>query len=563
MRPGTGRLHAYGSGLTGSSSVDGYALAVDPRSGAVYVGGTGFHYAGGVAAVGLAKLSGSSWSSPGTISYNASSNQPTVYCLAVVSSTLYVGGAFNSAGGLPAANLASYTAGVWRQVGHGLNSGPSALAASGSSSVIAAGPFTYAGTASPDPVDPILNYIGQWNGSTWSAFGQGVMTQTPSIGGQVLSLAAYGAGVFAGGSFVQAGATMANSIARWTASGWAALSSGVQRGGVAGTVYATTMIGSRLYVGGAFSSAGGVAANNIAMWDGTAWHALGAGVDSTVFALTSVNGRLYAGGSFGSAGGKPATEVACYDPTTGHWHALGQNPSYGPIGNVQALANFGNRYLLIGGDFPTIGNTSVGPYVTAYGFAYFDTTATSFPLPTSGYTFPGGVSGNGATVKTIQVMPNGPHGDVYVGGSFANAGVSASNAGLAASNIADWQTAPAGAGPPRWTALAAGVNGPVTGLAETSTTTLGAPSDPVLYMAGGFTTAGGISARGVATYTPSTRAWAALGSGLGQSNGSAAPAQALAQNGAAGLFVGGQFLTSGVVPADGLALWTATAGLAR
>lgn len=53
-----------------------------------------------------------------------------------------------------------------------------------------------------------------------------------------------------------------------------------------------------LYVGGAFTEAGGQAANYIAKWDGTHWMALGNGTDDYVLSLAYGNGNLYVGGSF-------------------------------------------------------------------------------------------------------------------------------------------------------------------------------------------------------------------------------------------------------------------------
>jgi len=63
--------------------------------------------------------------------------------------------------------------------------------------------------------------------------------------------------------------------------------------------------GAALYAGGEFTTAGGVAANRIAMWDGLSWAALGSGLDdrvSTLAVFDDGGGKaLYAGGSFTSA----------------------------------------------------------------------------------------------------------------------------------------------------------------------------------------------------------------------------------------------------------------------
>ena len=60
--------------------------------------------------------------------------------------------------------------------------------------------------------------------------------------------------------------------------------------GTNGTVQTLTVldlgVGPQLYVGGAFTRAGDVAARNIARWDGTAWHSLGSGTNGPVSAIT-------------------------------------------------------------------------------------------------------------------------------------------------------------------------------------------------------------------------------------------------------------------------------------
>jgi hypothetical protein len=43
--------------------------------------------------------------------------------------------------------------------------------------------------------------------------------------------------------------------------------------------------GNTLYAGGGFSSAGSVAATNIAQWNGSSWSPLGSGVNDYVYAL--------------------------------------------------------------------------------------------------------------------------------------------------------------------------------------------------------------------------------------------------------------------------------------
>ena len=70
--------------------------------------------------------------------------------------------------------------------------------------------------------------------------------------------------------------------------------------------------GPTVYAGGTFWEAGGVSANNIAQWDGTAWSPLGSGIGDgdRDLALDSA-GNLYAG----------ANSVAKWDGTASSWAA--------------------------------------------------------------------------------------------------------------------------------------------------------------------------------------------------------------------------------------------------
>ena len=84
------------------------------------------------------------------------------------------------------------------------------------------------------------------------------------------------------------------------------------------------MSGTNLYAGGDFTTAGGVTANYIAKWDGSAWSALGSGMSATmrcVYALAVSGTDLYAGGDFTTAGGVPANHIAKWDGSA--WSALG------------------------------------------------------------------------------------------------------------------------------------------------------------------------------------------------------------------------------------------------
>ena len=99
-----------------------------------------------------------------------------------------------------------------------------------------------------------------------------------------------GPALYAGGQFTTAGGVAANRIAKWNGSSWSPLGSGMNDGyGV--SVIALTVFddgsGPALYAGGYFTTAGGVAANYIAKWNGSSWSALGSGMNGGVVALTA------------------------------------------------------------------------------------------------------------------------------------------------------------------------------------------------------------------------------------------------------------------------------------
>lgn len=94
--------------------------------------------------------------------------------------------------------------------------------------------------------------------------------------------------LYVGGQFTKAGEVPANNIACWNGVGWSALGSGVTLSGVQGfhgsvqalAVYDPDGPGAALpalYVGGTFNQAGGITTWGIARWNGTSWSSVGGG----------------------------------------------------------------------------------------------------------------------------------------------------------------------------------------------------------------------------------------------------------------------------------------------
>src|SRR5262245_20997949 len=93
----------------------------------------------------------------------------------------------------------------------------------------------------------------------------------PGANGRVSAAVVDDAGnLYIGGRFTLVGDVLANGIAKWDGTNWSALGEGF--GGISSTLeigpVALAASGSDLYVAGQFTMVGGVAATNIAKWNG-------------------------------------------------------------------------------------------------------------------------------------------------------------------------------------------------------------------------------------------------------------------------------------------------------
>jgi hypothetical protein len=400
----------------------------------------------------------------------------------------------------------------------GANGQVNAAVTDGSGNLYIGGDFTAVGNA-------VANSIAEWNGSSWSALGSGMNDSgagSDGYGPVVHALAVSGGTLYAGGDFTTAGGIAAHNIAQWNGTNWSALGSGITGPGLymepAGHVLALAVSGNTLYAGGDFTTAGGIASTNIAQWNGSSWSALGSGMNGRVSALAVSGSTLYAGGNFTTAGGIAASSIAQWNGTT--WSALGSGISGLGDGNgpyVSALAVSGGT-LYAGGDFDTAGSDT-----NAYDIAQWNGTTWS--------ALGSGVDGD---VNALAVSG----GTLYAGGYFTSAG------GTAANNIAQWNGS-------SWSALGSGIGGngaDVLALAVSGST---------LYVGGDLTTVGASTANSIAQWNGTT--WSALGSeilGSGISGGDQyGPAvTALAVSGST-LYAGGDFTQAGASAANNIAQW--------
>ncbi|MBM4108497.1 MAG: hypothetical protein FJ255_06750 [Phycisphaerae bacterium] len=279
---------------------------------------------------------------------------------------------------------------------------------------------------------------------------------------------------YLGGGFTSAGGVPAGGVVRWTdRRNYTPLGSGVSGG--LGVVHALTVhdpdgpgpLAPRLIVAGHFDTAGGQPVRSVAAWDGSAWHAVGAGLSSgggpaTVRALAVIDGVLYAGGLIDASGATPVVNLARLGGAG--WEPVGAGVGFEVL--TLAPADVGGPALFVAGEGSAV--------------LRFDGSALS--------TF---AALAGAPPLRVNELRAGAAG-LVVAGRFD------SIAGTAARNIA-WLSAGG------VQALGSGVGT----VSDEATSAVFEGAD--LLVVGRFAAAGGVPAANAARWNGS---WSALGSGL-------------------------------------------------
>jgi hypothetical protein len=303
-----------GPGWTALGSTTGNVRALqvfdDGGGAALYAGGS-ISSLGGSLAAGIAEWDGSTWSALG------SGISGSVGALEVYDDGsgpgLFVGGWFTTAGGKAATGIAQWDGASWSALGSGMSGGigfPGVEALAVFDDGSGGGPALYAGGAFTGAGGAAASHIARWDGASWSAVGSGVDGTNDDV--QALAVFDDGSGggpaLYVGGDFTTAGGIVANGIAKWDGSSWSSLGSGLTFGSFGVSALKVFDDGSgggpALYAGGFFTSAGGIAVNRIAKWDGSSWSALSSGMNNSVRAFTAFDDgstmgpALIAGGSF-------------------------------------------------------------------------------------------------------------------------------------------------------------------------------------------------------------------------------------------------------------------------
>lgn len=409
-------------GITGGTNIRVGAMTIwnDGSGEKLFVGGT-FTHAGSTTASSIARWNATTGGSTPAWTALGSGINGTVWALEVFDDgtgpALYAAGAFTQAGGAPASRIAKWNGSAWSPLGTGLDGTVHALEVFDDGT----GPKLYAGGEFTTAGGVNAKHIAAWNGTSWSAVGGGtnntvyaleVGSYAPSTAGDCIFAACGSTGscttvrstpgcqdeeccclvciydpnccsvawdaacvslaqrrcggprLFVGGAFTSAGGSADNRrIASWNGTSWTGMG-----GGVNNTVYSIALfddgsgVGPCLFVGGDFTSAGSLTeVNRIARWDTQNWSSVGGGLSSTCEALLVHDDgsglALYAAGSFGTAGGVEASRVARWNGAA--WSPLGLGLSEGTSYALQTYAvdPIAVPSLVVGGTFTNSGKS--------------------------------------------------------------------------------------------------------------------------------------------------------------------------------------------------------------
>jgi hypothetical protein len=190
---------------------------------------------------------------------------------------------------------------------------------------------------------------------------------TAQVDGRVRAIMAVGDRIYIGGDFTSVDGVPRNRLAALDASTGELVPNWDPSAEDSVRALAASPDGTRIYVGGAFTSIDGLSRGRLAALDPatgavTAWRPAPAS-GGPVRAIAVSGNRVYTGGSFTSVGGQGRPYLALIDATTG---AL--NPNWAPTPNnlvrTMGLSADGSR-LYVGGDFTTVSGSS-RPYLAAF-----------------------------------------------------------------------------------------------------------------------------------------------------------------------------------------------------
>ena len=225
-----------------------------------------------------------------------------VYAIAYMNGYIYIGGYIFNHDSASLRYILRYNTSsqTWESVGEGVNGKVCCMCTDGSGNLYVGGQFTEAGGSA-------ANYIAKWDGTNWSAIGDGTDDY-------VLSLAYSNGNLYVGGSFRNVGgSTVSQGVAKWDGGSWQAMGKGIYASW--GSTYSVQDIcvdtDGKVYISGGFDRNYETddTLNHVGVYDSGAWKSLGAGLGTTssqtVIGSYADGKNIYFVGYFSKGDGNP------------------------------------------------------------------------------------------------------------------------------------------------------------------------------------------------------------------------------------------------------------------
>jgi len=346
---------------------------------------------------------GSTWDDMGVSA--ASAVQALAVC---IDGRIVVGGVFTTIDGVSYTNriaLFNPITEIFEPLGRGVNNSVLCAWVDPLGDIWVGGTFT---TAYDDTGATVANtaYIAKWDWSAWawvSIGGTGADAMINCIKGSP-----FDGSVYVVGDYTTIGGTSATRLAVYDWSAWAAIGTGLND---VGRALAWGLNGD-LFIGGEFTTANGVTVDGLARLSGSTFTACGGGLNGTGATchclLTLKDGNLMVGGRFDDAGGVSTTEnIAIYDPDGDFFQPVGPNDLPGSSSYVYVLEYGPLGFVWVGGEFDYVGDNWANEALVRYDG--YDFLRPDIMLDyVSGY----------AILRGILVLPDA----VYIGGTFYETG---------------------------------------------------------------------------------------------------------------------------------------------
>ena len=226
-----------------------------------------------------------------------------VHALLARNDTLYVGGTFETLGGVQVNRIGAINALGVSPLGPGF--GPFIHGLFGCCARVytiafnptAIGPQVFAGGEFIESAGTLLESAALYHSFTWHAMADGLVNNScpvdcgPRVFASLIAPGASNTAIYIAGTFTDSASGVPMSrVGRWEDGQWHDLAGGLTAPKQSIPFWAEALAlyddgrGDAVYVGGQFTHAGGVPADSIARWDGTNWEPLGDGLGPGVAA---------------------------------------------------------------------------------------------------------------------------------------------------------------------------------------------------------------------------------------------------------------------------------------